>query len=140
MNALYSEKIYSLTASVERCWIHNCEFYVPHIANPAESDKAEGDGACDFKRGMYFTNSYCYYEGYHKTNLVGASDSNLQYMLTYHHNYWKDCESRGPLARKANIHMYNNIFDGQTSYCMNTRADAQTLLSVHHKEWEKNLY
>ena len=114
----------ALTASVERCWIHNCEFYVPKIANPAESDKAEGDGACDFKRGMYFTNSYCYYEGYHKTNLVGASDSNLQYHLTYHHNYWKNCESRGPLARQANIHMYDNVFDGQTSYCMNPRANA----------------
>ncbi len=114
----------TLTASVERCWIHNCEFYVPKIADPAESDKAEGDGACDFKRGQYFTNSYCYYEGYHKTNLVGASDSNLQYNLTYHHNYWKSCESRGPLARQANIHMYNNVFDGQTSYCMNPRADA----------------
>ena len=114
----------TLTATVERCWIHNCEFYVPKISNPAESDKAEGDGACDFKRGMYFTNSYCYYEGYHKTNLVGASDSNLQFHLTYHHNYWKDCESRGPLARQANIHMYNNVFDGQTSYCQNTRANA----------------
>jgi len=114
----------ALTASVERCWIHNCEFYVPKIANPAESDKAEGDGACDFKRGQYFTNSYCYYEGYHKTNLVGASDSNMQYHLTYHHNYWKNCESRGPLARQANIHMYNNVFDGQTSYCMNPRANA----------------
>ena len=114
----------ALTASVERCWIHNCEFYVPKIANPAESDKAEGDGACDFKRGQYFTNSYCYYEGYHKTNLVGASDSNLQYHLTYHHNYWKNCESRGPLARQANIHMYDNVFDGQTSYCMNPRANA----------------
>ncbi len=114
----------TLTASVERCWIHNCEFYVPKIANPAESDKAEGDGACDFKRGQYFTNSYCYYEGYHKTNLVGASDSNLQFHLTYHHNYWKNCESRGPLARQANIHMYNNVFDGQTSYCMNPRANA----------------
>ncbi len=114
----------TLTASVERCWIHNCEFYVPKIANPAESDKAEGDGACDFKRGQYFTNSYCYYEGYHKTNLVGASDSNVQYHLTYHHNYWKNCESRGPLARQANIHMYNNVFDGQSSYCMNPRANA----------------
>ena len=114
----------TLTASVERCWIHNCEFYVPKISNPAESDKAEGDGACDFKRGQYFTNSYCYYEGYHKTNLVGASDSNLQYNLTYHHNYWKNCESRGPLARQANIHMYNNVFDGQSSYCMNPRANA----------------
>ncbi|WP_287991507.1 hypothetical protein [Ruminococcus sp.] len=113
-----------LTAPVERCWVHNCEFYAPKISNPAESDKAGGDGACDFKRGLYFTNSYCYYEGYHKTNLVGASDSNLQFHLTYHHNYWNKCESRGPLARQANIHMYNNIFESQSSYCMNPRANA----------------
>ena len=114
----------TLTAPVERCWIHHCTFYAPVISNPAESDKDGGDGACDFKRGQYFTNSYCYYYGYHKTNLVGSSDSSLQYHLTYHHNYWKNCESRGPLARQANIHMYNNIFDGQTSYCMNPRANA----------------
>ena len=114
----------ALTAPVERCWIHNCEFYAPSIANPAESDKDGGDGACDFKRGQYFTNSNCYYEGYHKTNLVGSSDTSLQYHLTYHHNYWKNCESRGPLARQADIHMYNNVFDGQTSYCMNPRANA----------------
>ena len=114
----------TLTAPVERGWIHHCTFYAPVISNPAESDKSGGDGACDFKRGQYFTNSYCYYYGYHKTNLVGSSDSSLQYHLTYHHNYWKNCESRGPLARQANIHMYNNIFDGQTSYCMNPRANA----------------
>lgn len=113
-----------LNAPVERCWIHHCAFYGPKIANPAESDKDGGDGACDFKRGQYFTNAYCYYEGYHKTNLVGSSDSSLQYHMTYHHNYWKNCESRGPLARQANIHMYNNIFEGQTSYCMNPRANA----------------
>ncbi len=113
-----------ITAPVERCWIHDCEFYAPVISNPAESDKKGGDGACDFKRGQYFTNSYCIYYGYHKTNLVGSSDSSLQYHLTYHHNYWKDCDSRGPLARQANIHMYNNVFDGQTSYCMNPRANA----------------
>ncbi|MBE6862195.1 MAG: hypothetical protein E7497_04775, partial [Ruminococcus sp.] len=106
----------TLSAPVERCWIHNCEFYAPKISNPAESDKDGGDGACDFKRGQYFTNSYCYYEGYHKTNLVGADDKNLQFHITYHHNYWKNCESRGPLARQADIHMYNNVFDGQTSY------------------------
>ena len=114
----------TLTAAVERCWIHHCNFYAPVISNPAESDKDGGDGACDFKRGQYFTNSYCYYEGYHKTNLVGSSDSALQYHITYHHNYWKNCESRGPLARQANIHMYNNIFEHQTSYAMNPRANA----------------
>ncbi len=114
----------TITASVERCWVHNCEFYVPHISNPAESDKAQGDGACDFKRGQYFTNSYCYYEGYHKTNLVGSSDSSLQYHLSYHHNYWKNCESRGPLGRQANMHFYNNVYENQSSYAMNTRANA----------------
>ena len=128
----------TLTASVEHCWIHNNEFYKPSISNPAESDKAGGDGACDFKRGMYFTNSYNYYEGYHKTNLVGASDSNLQFHITFHHNYWKACESRGPLARQANIHMYNNIFEGQTSYCQNPRADAYIFSEYNLFENSKN--
>lgn len=113
-----------LSASVERCWIHNNAFYVPNILNPSESDKSEGDGSVDFKRGQYFTCSYNYFEGCHKTNLVGSSDSSLQYNLTYHHNYWKYCKARGPLARNANIHMYNNVFEGQTDYAMNTRANA----------------
>ena len=128
----------TLTAPVERCWIHHCSFYAPKISNPAESDKDGGDGACDFKRGMYFTNSYCYYEGYHKTNLLGGSDSNLQYHITYHHNYWKNCESRGPLARQANIHMYNNVFEGQSSYCMNPRANAYIFSEYNLFENSKN--
>ena len=113
-----------LSASVERCWIHNNEFYGPDIANAAESDKSEGDGSCDFKRGQYLTVSYNYFEGCHKTNLVGSADTSLQFNLTYHHNYWKLCKARGPLARRANIHMYNNLFEGQTDYALNTRADA----------------
>ncbi|MDE7213346.1 MAG: InlB B-repeat-containing protein, partial [Anaeroplasmataceae bacterium] len=113
-----------LTASVERCWIHNNEFYGPDISSPAESDKGEGDGSCDFKRGQYFTCSYNYFEGCHKTNLVGSSDSSLQFNLTYHHNLWYMCKARGPLARNANIHMYNNAFIGQTDYAMNTRANS----------------
>ncbi len=114
----------TITGSVERCWIHNCSFYVPSISSPAESDKSEGDGSVDFKRGQYFTASYNYYEGCHKTNLVGSSDTSLQYNLTYHHNVYKYVESRGPLSRNANIHMYNNAFIGQTSYAMQVRANA----------------
>ncbi|MGN0824327.1 MAG: Ig-like domain-containing protein [Candidatus Coproplasma sp.] len=114
----------TITAGVERCWIHNNEFYGPNMSVAAESDKKEGDGSCDFKRGQYFTCSYNYFEGCHKTNLVGASDSNLQFNLTYHHNYWRLCKARGPLARQANIHMYNNVFEEQTDYCMNPRASS----------------
>lgn len=113
-----------ITASVERCWIHNNEFYCPSIANAPESDKSEGDGSMDFKRGMYMTCSYNYFEGCHKTNLVGSADDSLQFNLTYHHNYWYMCKARGPLTRQANVHMYNNIIEFQTDYAMNTRANA----------------
>ncbi len=113
-----------LSASVERCWIHNNEFYGPTIVGPAESDKKEGDGSCDFKRGQFLTVSYNYFEGCHKTNLVGSADYSLQFNLTYHHNFWYMCKARGPLTRRANVHMYNNIFYGQTDYAVNTRADA----------------
>ena len=113
-----------ITAPVERCWIHNNEFYSPSITGPAESDKAEGDGSCDFKRGEYLTVSYNYFEGCHKTNLVGSSDTSLQYNLTYHHNVWNGCKARQPLGRQANMHFYNNQFIGTTDYAMNTRANA----------------
>ncbi len=113
-----------ITASVERCWVHNNEFYCPSISSPAESDKSEGDGSCDFKRGEYFTLSYNYFEGCHKTNLIGSADSSLQYNITMHHNYWKLCKARGPLVRNSNVHMYNNVFEQQTDYAMNPRANA----------------
>lgn len=113
----------TLTAPILHGWVHNCSFYAPSIPNPAESDKAGGDGACDFKRGEFFTMDYCYYEGYHKTNLVGSSDTSLQYNITWHHNRYKNCESRGPLGRQANMHIYNCIYEGQISYAMNPRAN-----------------
>lgn len=95
-------------APVSRCWVHNNTF-LPGYANPTtESDKAEGDGSCDFKRGEYFTLSYNYFDDCHKTNLVGASTSNWQYNITYHHNWWNNAQSRVPLLRNANVHFYNN--------------------------------
>ncbi|MGN0805853.1 MAG: hypothetical protein ACI4MC_02335, partial [Candidatus Coproplasma sp.] len=98
----------TITSAVQRCWIHNNTFLPGYCATPAESDKAEGDGSCDFKRGMYFTCSYNYFEYCHKTNLVGSSDDSLQYNMTYHHNMWYQCGSRIPLTRQANVHFYNN--------------------------------
>jgi hypothetical protein len=114
----------TITAPVERCWVHNNTFEPQKIANPAESDKAEGDGCCDFKRGQYFTMDYNVFIGAHKTSLVGSSDSSLQYHITSHHNYYINCESRGPLARQGNIHMYNNYYKGQSSYVISARANS----------------
>lgn len=119
---------------VERCWVHNCAFYGPTgIEDFSEDqDKGQGDGACDFKRGQYYTMSYCYFEGYHKTNLVGASDTCQQYNITWHHVYWKKCEQRGPLGRQANMHIYNCLYEEQTSYCMSLRGNAY-VFSEHNQ-------
>lgn len=110
--------------TVEHAWVHHCAFYVPdYIENAAESDKHYGDGALDFKFGSYMTSSYNYFEGCKKTSLIGGDDNNLQYHVTWHHNWWNGCNSRAPLARQADMHIYNCLFDGQTSYCMSLRAN-----------------
>ena len=112
-----------ITVPVQRCWIHNNVFYPGYASNPTEGDKAEGDGSCDFKRGYYYTFSYNYMEGCHKTNLIGGSDSNLQYNLTFHHNWWNNVMSRQPLTRQANVHYYNNYISGATDYVISPRAN-----------------
>ena len=128
----------TLTAPVERIWIHNNSFGPGYCKNPTESDKAEGDGSCDFKRGQYYTMSYNKYWDCHKTNLVGSSDTSLQYFMTMHHNYYTNCQARGPLARQGNIHMYNNVYVGQTDYAMNPRANAYIFAEYNIFERCKN--
>lgn len=117
----------NLTAPIERVWVHNNSFYSGYCANPTDSDKAQGDGSCDFKRGQYFTLSYNYFDSCKKTNLIGAGDDNLQFNLSYHHNWYKNCASRGPLVRQANIHIYNNYYQGSLSQCIDARANAYVL-------------
>lgn len=118
---------------ITHTWVHNNAFYVPAIPllqSPNTSDKPytwvddkqQGDGAMDWKVAKYHTMSYNYFEGYHKTNLIGGSNTQKQYHATWHHNWWKNCESRGPLCRQTDIHIYNNLYDGNSSYCMSLRA------------------
>lgn len=135
-----------LTVPVLRGWIHNNTFMQGYCANPAESDKAEGDGSLDIKRGEYFTVSYNKFINAHKTNLVGSGDTSLQYNITYHHNWWFNSGSRIPLARQANIHMYNNVFEisddntNEISYVQNTRANAYIFSEANYFYGTKNPY
>lgn len=120
----------TLTTPVQRGWVHNSTFLEGFHPNPAESDKKEGDGSLDIKRGEYFTISYNQFINGSKTNLVGSSDTAVQYHITYHHNLWRNARSRVPLARNGNIHMYNNVFETvseqtlSSDYIQNTRANA----------------
>lgn len=137
----------SITVPVQRCWIHNNVFYPGYCYQvpEGESDKAEGDGSCDFKRGYWYTFSYNYMEGCHKTNLIGSSDSSLQYNLTFHHNWWRNCGSRIPLTRQANVHYYNNYisvdadYEGEISYVMSPRASCYIFAEGNYFDGCKNI-
>ena len=93
----------AITCPIERVWVHNNVFYPGYCAKPAEGDKAEGDGSCDFKRGKYYTMSYNHYINCHKTNLLGAGDSDDQFYMTLHHNWYEGVASRQPLGAGGNV-------------------------------------
>ncbi len=129
-----------ITCPIERVWVHNNVFYPGYCANPAESDKAEGDGSCDFKRGQYYTMAYNHYIDCHKTNLLGAGDSNDQFYMTLHHNWYQNVASRQPLAAGGNVHIYNTYFDNAKSQTIDLRGKAACFSEANYFENCKNAY
>ena len=132
MEGQEQESTLTITASVERCWVHHNTFISPKISNPAEGDKSEGDGSCDFKRGRYFTCSYNYFQECHKTNLIGSSKTSVQFNMSYHHNIWYNCAARQPLARRGNIHFYNNLIIGTTDTVSSLRANSYMFAEANY--------
>ena len=111
-------------------WIHNNTFLEGmnywDVCN--EQDKHDGDGSTDFKGCSYVTISYNHYVETHKTGLIGGGNSHLQANITFHHNHYESCKSRLPLARQANMHMYNNYYHGTTGTSISLRAYAYAFI------------
>ena len=111
-------------------WLHNNTFNkgINYWDVCSEQDKHDGDGATDFKRVAYVTISYNHYIKNHKTGLVGGGDSQMTASLTFHHNYYDECQSRLPFARQANMHMYNNYYYKSTGNNMQIYANAYAFI------------
>ena len=101
-------------------WIHNntIEKGVNKYAGNGvvDADKADGDGSADIKWSDYVTLSYNQFVNCHKTSLVGGGPSQFQDFITYHHNWFRNTESRNPRARNTHIHSYNNYFTNNKQY------------------------
>lgn len=130
----------AITAPVRRIWVHNNTYYPGYCAKPAESDKSEGDGAIDFKRGQYFTLSYNHFVNCHKTGLIGSSDSVVQYYSTLHHNWYEKVEARQPLAAGGNIHIYNTYYDHASSVTVDLRGAAAVFTENNYFDNCKKAY
>lgn len=105
-------------------WIHNNTFEegVNSWDVCKEQDKHDGDGSTDFKGNAFISVSYNHYIKTHKTGLVGGADSHSTACVTFDHNFYDECKSRLPLARQANMHMYNNYYYASTGYSASIRA------------------
>ncbi|MBR1738516.1 MAG: hypothetical protein IJ736_16170, partial [Firmicutes bacterium] len=135
------------TCPIQRVWVHNNVFYPGYCANPTESDKSEGDGSCDFKRGQYYTMSYNHYIKCHKTNLLGKGAGDEQFYVSLHHNWYEDVASRQPLGADGNVHIYNTYFQDtgsakkhNTSQIIDLRGAASVFAENNYFENCKNYY
>ncbi|MBE6136796.1 MAG: hypothetical protein E7176_00165 [Erysipelotrichaceae bacterium] len=122
-------------ANYKNYWIHNNTFNrgLNNWDLTGEKDKYAGDGAMDLKYCQGVTASYNKFNNCKKTGLVGGGDSNIQYNITFHHNYYNQVESRLPLGRQANMHMYNNYYY-DCDVTVDIRANAYAFLEANYFE------
>jgi pectate lyase len=105
--------------------------------NDLSSDQQHGkdyyDGLIDITHASdYVTVSWNYLHDHYKASLVGHSDSNAaqdtgHLHVTYHHNYFRNINSRTPSLRFGTGHVYDNYFlNGDTG--VHSRMGAEMLV------------
>lgn len=109
--------------------------WIDHVDLSSDMDHGKDyyDGLLDITHaGDFVTVSNTYFHDHYKCSLVGHSDSNSKedtghLRVTYHNNYWKNINSRGPSFRFGTGHIYNNYYEN-VSDAINTRQGAQLLV------------
>lgn len=101
----------SIYGESNNIWIDHCELYSedPRI----QPNKDLYDGIIDIRNQCaYITISWNYIHDHWKTHLVGSSPTDAyDRKITFHHNHWERCNTRHPLYRFGNGHIFNNYYD-----------------------------
>lgn len=85
------------------------------------------------------TISYNYLHSSWKTSLWGSSDSNnFDRRVTFHHNYFENVNSRLPLFRFGQAHIYNNYYKNVLDTGINSRMGARIRIDNNYFENVKN--
>jgi len=112
----------SIEGPADHIWVDHCELHAEY----QNVDKDYYDGLLDAKaEAEYITYSWNYLHDSWKTMLVGSSeDDTFDRKLTLHHNHFQNCNSRLPLFRGGNGHVFNNLFEDVVSTAINSRLGA----------------
>lgn len=98
-----------ITGKSQNIWIDHCDIF---------SDRDHGteyyDGLLDIKNeSSFITISWTKFHDHFKTSLISSGDDSVQdtvIRVTYHHNYFYNCESRLPSIRFGKAHVFNNYY------------------------------
>jgi pectate lyase len=133
-------------APVRNIWIDHNELYNNlNVAIPATitDAKAQQEYQKDFHDELIsgrgdisnVTISYNYLHDSWKTSLWGSSDEdNFNRQITFHHNRWENVNSRLPLVRFGQIHLFNNVYYKVDSTAINSRMGA--VVRVEHNVFD----
>ena len=120
----------SIEGPADHIWIDHCELYAEY----QNVDKDYYDGLLDAKgESEYITYSWNSLHDSWKTSLVGSSeDDTFDRKLTMHHNLFRNCNSRMPLFRGGNGHVFNNSFVDVIDTGINARLGACVRIENNH--------
>ncbi len=119
--------------SMQECdgvWVDHCTF------TSLNQTKDYEDGSTDVTHGTKnVTVSWCHYIKTQKSCLVGHSNnqsSDVSITATFHHNWFDQSSSRHPRVRFGRAHVYNNLYDGCTTYGVGSAYGAKVLVEYNY--------
>lgn len=125
----------SIEGPASNIWIDHNEFY-----NDLNTDKDFYDELVSGKKNLdNITISYNILRDSWKTSLWGSSDTdNAHRRVTFHGNHWLNANSRLPLFRFGEGHIFNNHYEGVISTGINSRMGATIKIDGNVFEDSKN--
>jgi len=119
--------------SMQECdgvWVDHCTF------TSLNQTKDYEDGSTDITHGSKnVTVSWNHYILTQKSCLVGHSNSqttDTEITATFHHNWFERSSSRHPRVRYGKVHVYNNLYDANTTYGVGSAYGAQVLVEYNY--------
>ncbi|HOJ93460.1 MAG TPA: pectate lyase [Dictyoglomaceae bacterium] len=120
-------------------WIDHCTLSSDMVIVPErENEKDKVDALCDIiKASSGITISWNIFENSWKCTQVGSSDSStvdVDARVTYHHNIFRNTNSRNPSIRFGVVHIFNNYYKNILLYSIASRMGAKVIIENNYFE------
>jgi pectate lyase len=98
------------------------------------------DGLIDIVKGAdYVTVSNVKFINHNKTFAIGTDDYDNHPKVTAYHNYFAGTNQRNPLSNNSLTHVFNNYYEGITSYGANSRREADVYVEANYYKNSVNI-